>query len=103
MQGVGFRPFVYELALANHLKGWVLNGNDGVHIEINASEDIAQDFLKQLLASSPPLSKIQHYSLAKVSYQAYQGFAIVESKFLQKLRFNPKLQLCKYSLLTQNL
>ncbi|MFM2359737.1 MAG: hypothetical protein RLY16_1730, partial [Bacteroidota bacterium] len=79
MQGVGFRPFVYQLALANQLNGWVLNGNDGVHIEINASEDIAQGFLKQLLASAPPLCKIQHYSLAKVNDQSYQDFAIIES------------------------
>ena len=30
VQGVGFRPFVYDLALENDLKGWVLNDEKGV-------------------------------------------------------------------------
>jgi hydrogenase maturation protein HypF len=30
VQGVGFRPFVYCLARANILTGWVLNGQEGV-------------------------------------------------------------------------
>ncbi|MBP8240031.1 MAG: acylphosphatase [Saprospiraceae bacterium] len=36
VQGVGFRPFVYQLATRYGLCGWVNNTLDGVHIEFNA-------------------------------------------------------------------
>ena len=34
VQGVGFRPTVYNLATNAGLSGWVLNADDGVHIWI---------------------------------------------------------------------
>ena len=34
VQGVGFRPFVYKVALDNNLKGNVHNSQDGVYINI---------------------------------------------------------------------
>ena len=34
VQGVGFRPFVYNIAIKNELKGTVLNTSDGVYINI---------------------------------------------------------------------
>jgi len=33
VQGVGFRPFIYNLARKFGLKGYVLNDTDGVEIE----------------------------------------------------------------------
>ena len=32
VQGVGFRPFVYALAVHHHLNGWVRNTSGGVEI-----------------------------------------------------------------------
>jgi len=32
VQGVGFRPFVYRLAAAHHLSGWVRNTSGKVEI-----------------------------------------------------------------------
>ena len=42
VQGVGFRPFVYRLALEMELKGWVNNGVDGVHIEVDGAVEIGR-------------------------------------------------------------
>ena len=45
VQGVGFRPFVYRLARANNLKGWVLNAEEGVEIHLEGEEEPLQSFL----------------------------------------------------------
>ena len=34
VQGVGFRPFVYNQALALNLKGWINNNSEGVYIDV---------------------------------------------------------------------
>ena len=37
VQGVGFRPFVYTLALRHDLKGWVRNTSAGVDIQVDGT------------------------------------------------------------------
>ena len=39
VQGVGFRPFVYNLALKYNIKGWVNNDEKGVNILLYAKEE----------------------------------------------------------------
>ena len=39
VQGVGFRPFVYNLATRLAFNGWVLNHSGGVDIEVEGTED----------------------------------------------------------------
>jgi hydrogenase maturation protein HypF len=38
VQGVGFRPFIYRIAIANQVKGWVENNIRGVTIGAEAEE-----------------------------------------------------------------
>ena len=54
VQGVGFRPFVYRLALAYHLKGWVLNDSSGVTIEIEGTQDAIDNLIDHLVTKPPP-------------------------------------------------
>jgi hydrogenase maturation protein HypF len=58
VQGVGFRPFVYRLALENHIAGWVENGNDGVRIHAEGSDTDLYSFIKLLSEKAPAASKI---------------------------------------------
>ena len=39
VQGVGFRPFIYRLARANTLNGWVLNEDQGVEIHLEGTQN----------------------------------------------------------------
>ncbi|WP_333894032.1 acylphosphatase, partial [Atlantibacter subterranea] len=55
VQGVGFRPFVWQLAQQMHLKGDVCNTGNGVVVRIAGSEG---DFVAQLYAQCPPLAAI---------------------------------------------
>ncbi len=79
VQGVGFRPYVYQLAKNNGLKGWVNNTVNGVHIEINASAEGARAFYAELLQNAPGLSKITHASLEETSFKKFEDFEIIFS------------------------
>ena len=48
VQGVGFRPFVYRLACAHGLGGWVINAEEGVELHIEGPPDALQSFLDKL-------------------------------------------------------
>lgn len=71
VQGVGFRPFVYNLAARHKLKGWVKNTSAGVDIEVDGEKESLDVFLQQLRDEAPPLSRIDEFS---ASFQAASGF-----------------------------
>ncbi|WP_369407656.1 carbamoyltransferase HypF [Sulfurospirillum tamanense] len=58
VQGVGFRPFVYTLALSHALSGFVLNSPEGVSIEVEGDEAKIDAFEQDLKTSLPPLARI---------------------------------------------
>lgn len=57
VQGVGFRPFVYRLAVEWQLSGWVRNDASGVAIEAQGATSDLQSFLTAL-RQPPPLARI---------------------------------------------
>ena len=59
VQGVGFRPLVYQLAIAYGLRGNVCNDGAGVVIRVAGSVDQIDRFIEQLRPSAPPLAKIE--------------------------------------------
>jgi len=97
VQGVGFRPFVYKLAKAGNLRGWVNNTNDGVHIEINAGEKTAKNFLQQILDNLPPLAVVTEYDIHRVENTKYAGFEIIKSEgnTLPNLLITPDVAMCE--------
>ena len=52
VQGVGFRPFVYQLATKHGLKGWVLNTSGDVKIEVEGERQDLEQFLTELKTTS---------------------------------------------------
>jgi hydrogenase maturation protein HypF len=96
VQGVGFRPFVWRLAQAYGLSGWVNNTTDGVHVVFNAGVRTAEDFGQAILGQAPPLSRITGYRLEALARQAFEGFQIVHSATaaLPDLLLTPDFALC---------
>jgi len=58
VQGVGFRPFVFNLARAENLAGFVTNTSDGVVIEIQGPAEALDRFAGRLESEAPPLADI---------------------------------------------
>jgi hydrogenase maturation protein HypF len=58
VQGVGFRPFVYRLATAGKLTGWVMNTPSGVFLEAQGEQVQVDRFVKDLVDEAPPLAVI---------------------------------------------
>jgi len=67
VQGVGFRPFVYRLAMEGALTGEVRNAPEGVVIEIQGDEPSVAGFAGRLRADLPPLARIVTLSVQDVS------------------------------------
>ena len=59
VQGVGFRPFAYQLAIKHNLKGWVCNTSEAVKIEIEGEVENIEQFLLDLREQTPPRAHIE--------------------------------------------
>ncbi len=96
VQGVGFRPFAYNLAKEFRLCGWVNNTTDGVHLQFNAEEDVALKFYKVIIKNAPPLSKITGHTIVKTNSQHFSSFKIIESKSIAEpaLMLTPDFAMC---------
>jgi len=77
VQGVGFRPFVYNLAKNLNLKGFVTNTSKGVTIEIEGEKVL--DFIEKLEKEPPPLAKIYSIDVKELPLNKYEDFKIIES------------------------
>ncbi len=80
VQGVGFRPFVYGLALRYGLAGHVGNNGDGVFIEIEGTPDALRQFQTALSAELPPLAHIDALAVETVPTLAEATFTIRTSQ-----------------------
>jgi hydrogenase maturation protein HypF len=81
VQGVGFRPFVYRIAVQNHLKGYVRNrGDAGVEILLEGTQQAIDSFLRDLLERKPPLAQIHKVVMNSISgSNEYTEFTIYKS------------------------
>jgi hydrogenase maturation protein HypF len=85
IQGVGFRPFVYRLALEEGLAGFAGNDTDGVTIEIEGSVERLEAFLARLRTEAPPLARIDSIAVRAVPATGEMGFRIAASEVLGRV------------------
>ena len=79
VQGVGFRPFIYNLAKSHSLSGYVLNHTEGVDVEIEGEEEKVEDFLREIKEKSPPLAVIEEIECKKLPPADFKDFVIKKS------------------------
>ena len=79
VQGVGFRPFIYQLATKYNLKGWVCNTSEDVKIEVQGESNDLKRFLAGLQNNAPPLAKIESISVTYHPPAGYTDFEIRHS------------------------
>jgi hydrogenase maturation protein HypF len=81
VQGVGFRPFIYRLAVENSLLGYARNrGDAGVEIVAEGTKETVTRFLKRLNEEKPPLAQIYDVSVIYAKDTAcFSAFRILKS------------------------
>lgn len=84
VQGVGFRPFVYNLAHGWGIGGRVSNSTQGVVVEAEGSQEAIQGFIQDLRGQAPPLSQVEEIEIYPKRWRSLQGFHIKESLSARK-------------------
>ena len=80
VQGVGFRPFVYDLARQFNLGGWVRNQGGTVIAEVEGDAFALDGFVAELSRQPPPLARVQEVNWVPLVERGQSGFVIEPSE-----------------------
>ncbi len=80
VQGVGFRPFVHELASRAGLAGFVRNDPRGVVVEVEGPAEAVRAFACALTAEAPPLAAVEAVTTERIKPRGETGFRILPSR-----------------------
>ncbi len=97
VQGVGFRPFIYQLAHLHQLSGSVQNNSSGVFIHLEGAMQNIECFLGDLTTKAPPLSKIDTVHTEPAKTEGCMGFRILKSSLNegQITLLSPDIAVCQ--------
>ena len=79
MQGVGFRPFIYQLAHRYGVGGWVCNTGGGVLIETEGEEETVRGFTDSIRLEAPALAKVSDLQSSPIPPTGSKDFEIIAS------------------------
>ncbi|NDK18679.1 MAG: carbamoyltransferase HypF, partial [Zetaproteobacteria bacterium] len=79
VQGVGFRPFVYNLATKFSLKGTVSNNQMGLVVFVTGLQSVIDEFYNALVQNPPPVSRIKSSLIYQIDLRAFSDFKIIPS------------------------
>jgi hydrogenase maturation protein HypF len=96
VQGVGFRPFIYNLAQRHGLLGSVLNNNRGVEVHVQGKRDAITAFLAALPDEAPTASRIDEVHFTELAPENFSDFRIHVSETTTGAftHVSPDLALC---------
>ncbi len=97
VQGVGFRPFIYQLATSFNLHGTVSNGTQGVEIIINTYPDSLKVLLQKIKDGLPLLASIDTIKTTEIAQKQFTDFQIISTNEEGKrtVRIPPDVSICK--------
>ncbi len=101
VQGIGFRPFIFNLARRHSIRGWVLNNEQGVFIEAESPDGNLERFLQDIPRLAPPLARIETFEVTYLEPVGYPDFKIRKSEEAQEkfTLISPDLATCEACLL----
>jgi len=79
VQGVGFRPFIYRIAIRHGLHGWVENNNEGVRIHAEGEHPSLLAFLEAIKSEAPVASDISRIETCEAGVEEFGAFRIKKS------------------------
>ncbi|MBG0783871.1 MAG: carbamoyltransferase HypF [Anaerolineaceae bacterium] len=96
VQGVGFRPFIFNLAAGYGLFGWVCNSASGVDIEISGDPEILEQFCADIPLKAPPLAQIDSIDIKEIPLTVFESFEIISSqdKATDFIPVSPDVAIC---------
>jgi hydrogenase maturation protein HypF len=96
VQGIGFRPFIYNLARRHSIRGWVLNNEKGVWVDAESEDGNLQRFIKDIPKLAPPLARIESFDVRYVQPLGYTTFEIKKSEEAQDkfVLISPDVAIC---------
>jgi hydrogenase maturation protein HypF len=80
VQGVGFRPFAHRLATELGLAGFVLNGPEGIELEVEGDPGAVAEFLARLEREAPSLAAVESVRATEREATDERGFRILASR-----------------------
>lgn len=96
VQGVGFRPFIYRLAVNLGLRGEVYNASSGVCVDIEGEEGQLDLFVQEILTQPPRLARISTWQREELPPLGWSDFKIKTSicEAEQRIVASPDVALC---------
>jgi hydrogenase maturation protein HypF len=100
VQGIGFRPFIYNLAQKHLIRGWVLNNEKGVLIDAESEDGNLDRFIQDIPKLAPPLARIESFDVKYLEPLGYSTFEIRKSEEAQEkfTLISPDVATCDHCL-----
>ena len=76
VQGVGYRPYVYNLAKELRIKGWVGNQGSSLIIDFEGTTQDIKIFVHSIIKKPPKLARIEQIKIEKKEFVGYTDFDI---------------------------
>lgn len=84
VQGIGFRPYIFNLAQKHFIRGWVLNNEKGVFIDAEGEDGHLDRFIQDIPKLAPPLVRIESFQVKPLKPFGYTIFEIRKSEEAQE-------------------